>query len=465
LQPGKAPGFTTLGALLISAGRLEDAERALSTALANEPNHVAALLHRGRVRRDLGRHEGALEDLEKAVALAPARADAHHQLGNARRAAGQVEAAAGALQKALELSPLAVDLHRDYANCLWEAGRKGAFLDALRNAIARQPTADLINLYAELQMLTGDVASAEAATKRLIEAFPEHASGYALLSRFRRHERRIDEAIALARKAHDLAPHDFRLRHDYAETLLAAARFDEAAALLANAAPREHLQRHIALKSLAARGRGDPSYRRDYDYDRFAAKIFIETPRGYSSLKEFNAALLEAIRPLHADKRERPIEQTLYGGTQSAGRLWNHPHPDIQALKEALLAAARRYVDALPDDPSHPFLAQKTSDLACAGAWSVMLSSGGGHVDHIHPKGWISASYYVRIPPEIGPAEKAGHLRLGGSGVDGLNLAAERWIMPEEGAAIIFPSYMWHGVEPFHATSPRVTAPFDLAPR
>ena len=121
-------------------------------------------------------------------------------------------------------------------------------------------------------------------------------------------------------------------------------------------------------------------------------------------------------------------------------------------------------MEELPDDADHPFLARKTTDLACAGAWSVVLASGGGHVDHIHPKGWISASYYVRIPKEVLNAEKSGFLRLGASGVKGVGLEAEKWFKPEEGAVIFFPSYMWHGVEPFDAETPRITAPFDLAP-
>ena len=29
---------------------------------------------------------------------------------------------------------------------------------------------------------------------------------------------------------------------------------------------------------------------------------------------------------------------------------------------------------------------------------------------------------------------------------------------------IFFPSYMWHGVEPFESEDVRVTAPFDLLP-
>ncbi len=207
----------------------------------------------------------------------------------------------------------------------------------------------------------------------------------------------------------------------------------------------------------------DPDYRRFYDYDRLTAQIDIDPPAGFSSIDQFNDALLGAIAPLHRAK-QRPLEQTLFGGTQSPGRLWNEDNPVIQVFAETMLAAARRFVETLPEDRGHPFLSRKSSDLECAGAWSVMLASGGGHVDHIHPAGWISASYYVASPPEIFAGERAGHLRLGASGVPGVSLPAERYFAPRAGSVVFFPSYIWHGVEPFEAPAPRVTAPFDLAP-
>lgn len=212
------------------------------------------------------------------------------------------------------------------------------------------------------------------------------------------------------------------------------------------------------------RAAGDPDYRRYYDYDRFTAQIAIDPPAGFSSIAAFNAALFAAIAPLHRT-RQRPADQTLYGGTQSPGRLWNEKHPIIRLYAETMLSAARRFVSRLPDDADHPFLARKSLDLDCAGAWSVMLSSGGGHVDHIHPAGWISACYYVESPPEIFSGDRGGHLRLGAAGVAGLDLPAERYFPPTPGTVVFFPSYVWHGVEPFSGSSPRVTAPFDLAPR
>ena len=207
----------------------------------------------------------------------------------------------------------------------------------------------------------------------------------------------------------------------------------------------------------------DVRYRYFYDYDRMTAKIRIETPPGFDSLDAFNAELADRLERLHATEAQ-PLEQTLFGGTQSPGRLWDTDDPVIGALGDALLKAASQFVAGLPDDPVHPFLRRKSADLELTGAWSVRLRSGGGHVDHIHPAGWISASYYVCVPQSVRDGERAGWLRLGASGVAGLELPAERYICPEPGHAIFFPSYMWHGVEPFESDEVRVTAPFDLVP-
>ena len=274
-----------------------------------------------------------------------------------------------------------------------------------------------------------------------------------------------DYALALpaARRGVDCAPDNFDVVHTCCELELAAGDADRARALLDRDAPPAHLQKHIALKTIAMRMSGDPGYRAYYDYDRFTAQIAIDAPPGYASIEAFNDALAASIQRLHR-AAQRPVDQTLYGGTQSSGRLWNVPDPVIQDYVAAMRRAAARFAENLPEDPLHPFLARKSTNLDCVGAWSVILSSGGGHVDHIHPAGWISACYYVTAPKEIFDGDRAGYLRLGASGVPGLALPAERYYPPTPGTVVFFPSYVWHGVEKFEASSPRITAPFDLAP-
>ncbi|MFC2951691.1 tetratricopeptide repeat protein [Marinicaulis aureus] len=464
LAPGDVNALNNLGLLLEDQDRPEEAAAMFSAALEKQPSMHFARVNRGAALRKIGRIEEALADLRMAVTAAPNDAETQYQYANALRQSGVMGEADSAFRRALAITPLRSDIHRDFARMLWEEGVGARFLEPLDMVLAQYPNAELLSLKSELAYLAGLPDLAEEAASRALALDQAAPTPKRILGLVRRHHGDSAAAAEMFADALAAAPDDYETLHTLVETRLASGEFEEAVRLLDREPPPDHLQKHIALKANAMRLSGDPEYRLYYDYDRFTRKMFIEPPEGYADLAAFNAALVEAILPLHRTAAH-PLEQTLYGGTQSVGRLWEEPHPLIQALKGQLLAAAARYVEDLPDDPAHPFLCRKSKDLTCQGAWSVVLASGGGHVDHIHPKGWISASYYVQVPDEVAHGEKAGFLRLGASGLGGVTLEAERWFRPEVGAVIFFPSYMWHGVEPFASVRPRITAPFDLAPR
>ncbi|WP_417485499.1 tetratricopeptide repeat protein [Maricaulis salignorans] len=506
--PPPAPGFVdawfNLGVTLAETGQPDDAERAYRAVLAVQPGHAAALnglgnlavkqealeaaldwfdqavgaqpdaayirVNRGCLYRTLGRVDDALADLDLAVKLAPKSADAHYQRANSLRNLGRFDAARQGYLNALQCAPLRADIHRDQASLAWEMGEGAGATRWLDQVLQQQANSGLQLVRAEILMRSGQPEEAERAASLALELEPANAPARALRgelrSRLGRREAGLDDLRAAFRAAvsatgADAA--DFAIRHQLVEALLPAGEVEEALTLLDAEPAPAHLQKHVALQSLAWRVRGDDRYRRFYDYDRFTAKRMIGTPPGYASLDAFNAALAEDIRRLHGGGAQ-PLDQTLFGGTQSAGRLWDQDSAVIRSLADALLDAARTFVAGLPDDPDHPFLRRKRGDLELTGAWSVRLRSGGGHVDHIHPAGWISACYYVAVPESVMAGERAGWLRLGASGVAGLDLPAERYIQPEPGAAIFFPSYIWHGVEPFVSDEVRVTAPFDLIP-
>ncbi len=463
IDPRHAAALVGMGGLAAARGRHEEAVQYFSRAIEAAPGSVAARVNRGAAFRRLGRIDAALADLDDAVARAPALPEAQFQRAAALRTAARFDEAAAGYRAALALAPARTDIHREYAAMMFEAGREGEAFGVLDAVIAAQPACALLTMRGELSLLFGDAAGAHAAADRALTLKPDDAPALGLAANAARQTGDMERALGAARRAALIAPSDFTLLHLCCEVELATGHAAEAARRLAGPAPPAHLQKHIALKATAMRVAGDQEYRRYYDYDRLTAQIDIDPPEGFATVADFNAALYAAIAPLHRT-RQRPLEQTLYGGTQSPGRLWNETNPIIRLYAETMLAAARMFVSSLPDDAAHPFLARKSLDLECAGAWSVMLSSGGGHIDHFHPAGWISACYYVESPPEIFAGDRAGYLRLGATGVPGLSLPAERYFPPKPGSVVFFPSYVWHGVEPFAAQTPRVTAPFDLAP-
>ncbi len=463
-QPGHVPALNALGNLERRAGDLGAARVAFDRALEADPKSVLPRINRGALLRETGELTLSCEDLLQACGLAPNMAEAHAQLGHSLRTKMDIDGAERTYRRALSLAPRDPQYHADLASLLVEAGQGDAALAPLRQAIASTHDPRLNEVLARVLLRSGQPDAARTAANAALARDP--AAVQAALVRSELGLRTGDPAGALtdARLAFEASQgEDWAARHGLAEALLVNRDWDGAAEVLDCEAPAAHLQKHLALQSVAWRQTRDPRYAQLCDYDVFARKMQIETPPGYETLEAFNAALAASIERLHADGAA-PLEQTLFGGTQSAGRLWNSDDPVIRALATALERLSRRYLAELPKDPEHPFLRQNTGCGKLAGAWSVRLKSGGGHVDHVHPAGWISASYYVKIPRSVMSGQSAGWLRLGVPGLPGLALPAERYVMPEPGFAIFFPSFFWHGVEPFESDEVRITAPFDLLP-
>jgi hypothetical protein len=60
---------------------------------------------------------------------------------------------------------------------------------------------------------------------------------------------------------------------------------------------------------------------------------------------------------------------------------------------------------------------------------------------------------------------RAGWLRLGKPGIATQPaLDADFAVEPKRGHLVLFPAYMWHGVEPFQSEQPRMTVAFDALP-
>ncbi|MEK7266654.1 MAG: putative 2OG-Fe(II) oxygenase [Pseudomonadota bacterium] len=464
LQPRHPSALNNLGILEASQNSHVVAVECFTRALAAAPSMFSALINRGAALRTLGRFDEALTDQRKCALLAPRSAEPFYQEAATLRAAGRFAEASTAYLAAIERDPGRVDVQREYANMKLETGDQESAFTAFDGSIERTGLTQLIAARGETSLLSGDAAAALSFAKRALQQDARHAKSHELLARASRALGDGGEALVAARRAIEFEPDNFEFLHTCCEIEMALGAVDIAVQRLQRDAPPKHLQKHFALKAIALRATGDASYRLIYDYDRLTAQIPIEIPDGFETIEQFNAALAAAIAALHKTT-SRPVDQTLYGGTQSAGRLWNEPDPVIQAYVKAMRRAAVSFVGSLPDDPNHPFLSRKSIDLDCVGAWSVMLDSGGGHVDHIHPAGWVSACYYVSAPDEVLAGERAGFLRVGASGVAGLTLPAERYFPPTPGTVVFFPSYMWHGVEPFSARTKRITAPFDLAPR
>ncbi len=496
LAPDSAPAWINLALAAVEAQRWDLAEPAVARALALAPRDAGAHVARGMV--DSGRDDPAAAAAAFAAALAidPGNVSARHNLAIAQRRLGKPEAALATLDHpaaatpesatlrghiladvehfdaaiaqyhaVIAAAPEQVEAHNALAHLLPQLGRGDEALDGYRGALARGAAPATWRAAIETAKSFGDGATmlhwahaAEAAHGPTLDWTMGKVGALMLLG-----ERRA--AIDLARTAAAAfpaspGPPNFLAFLHLQDGDPAAA--EPAALRAAELAPLD--QAPWSLLTLIWRLTGDRREAWLIDYATMVAETEIGPPPGWRDLGSFLAALGETLGRLHITRRE-PAEQSLRGGTQTRGTLFDSIDPLLKGLQASLVTAAETWLAKLPAQPGHPFLGRNTGKTAIAGSWSVRLRHQGFHINHVHPQGWLSSAFYVSLPPEIGADSDAGKLIFGVPDARlGLDLPPRRVVTPQPGRLALFPSYVWHGTAPFESDTPRLTVAFDALP-
>lgn len=449
------------GRALTALGRLDEALEARRRAAAQLPQDPVAEHNVAAVLGDLGRHGEAAEAARRALAKGGQAPETYLVLARACMGLDRYDEAEAAYRQALARRPLYIDALRELSRLVWmRTGDAAAALSVLEAAQARAPgTLDVRLLKAQLLDYAGDPAAA----LRELEGLPPDAGVAVTASQL---ALRLDppRALAFAREGARLDPAGALTQQVLAKACLAAGQVDEALrAAETRLADDPADQFALALKASALRLKGDPEAGRLYDYDTMVRAWTIDTPPGWPDLPAYLADLARALARLHGLKTH-PVGQSLRHGTQTNADLRLSEDPVIRAFFTAIDGPIRRHMAALGSGRD-PLRRRNTGRYRIVGAWSVRLRPGGFHEDHIHPEGWLSSACYIEAPPVVDAGGREGWIRFGQGGVPtDPPLPPERWEKPEPGKLVLFPSYMWHGTEPFSGETPRLTIAFDVAP-
>ena len=222
----------------------------------------------------------------------------------------------------------------------------------------------------------------------------------------------------------------------------------------------------LALLSTAWRLKSDARDEELNGYDSLIQIFDLAAPEGFSGMEDFNEELAAFLETIHPDTREH-LEQSLRGGTQTEGFLFNSGNALLRKLKLRIDEAVEAYIRALKAEEHHPFTARRGNSFAYAGAWSSRMRDCGFHANHIHPQGWISSCYYVAVPGVTNDQNaRQGWIKFGEPALEvGLKDPVRRAVQPVPGRLVLFPSYTWHGTIPFQDKAVRATIAFDVVPR
>lgn len=458
--PGVARGWSALGALEQARGNAQTAAQVYRRALQVDPEDVRSRHNLAALLRKEDRIEEALEEAEHALRLGPVPPETAtlraHLLGDL----GRYEEAVNEYRNIISQVPEQLDAHETLALLLPQLGRGSEALDAYRAALRARPHSEALwgsalrSAFAVHDYVQLAAWGQEA--ERLIGPRNEiRIARAAALSRLGNRQL----AIELLREVLKAAPDDASAHQHLAHSLVAAGEPREAEAHALRATEIDPCdQAAWALLTVIWRLLDDPREEWLADYERLVMPVDLDAAPG------FFEELAERLTAMHTT-RDHPAEQSLRGGTQTRGHLFDRKDPLIQRLVAQIRNGVQNRLRALPDDPAHPFLSRRTGGIDFAGSWSVRLRSEGFHISHIHQQGWMSSALYVSLPPEVGQGDESGALAFGAPDAAlGLDLPPRRIEQPKVGRLIIFPSYFWHGALPFESEQPRLTVAFDALP-
>lgn len=441
------------GSLLRALGRLGEASDAFDRALELDPKRLVALHGRARIAIERGEDQAA-ELYRTAIAAHPGNRQLLLGYAEALEAEGRAGDALVLLDQVLAETPLWIEAQILLARMRWEAGEGRAFTRNLEAIAETQHDNPILWSVLATTLAGADFATeaAEAAATgaratgeprlRLLEAFLTSEAG------------QIDDADRLFAALPDGIPDR---QFSEARHALRARRFDQATRLLEGARRETPWDIAVwAMTSLAWRltGRREAEWLNDQPG-------FVRTMELALDASEIER-IAERLRALHRTQKH-PLHQSLRGGTQTRGRLFERSEPEIRLLAERIGEAVDHYWDELPPfDAAHPLLRHRRGRPLIEGSWSVRLVGGGFHVAHFHPLGTLSSAAYLVVPEAQAPME--GWLEIGGPPAE-LDLPLEPLtrIEPQPARLALFPSYMFHGTRPF-SEGERLTTAFDVVP-
>jgi len=476
ILPGHPAAAQGLGVLLNRRGRPKEAEALLTRALAQVPagtkqqaRQAAGLQHALAMSlKAQQRHEEALALLDAAERAMPDLPTLTYNRGNLLQDMMRHDEAVESYRRAIAVNPLDLSAHSDLNALLYRLGRDDEFLRSYDDAAALYP--DMPMLFtdkANMLLSAGELEKAAETFRAAIPLRPDDVmprDGLALaLARLGR----FDEAVAEHEAVVKMEPENGPAWRNFAYTLLRANDPERAAKAAEEALKRNPVeQAALTFWGTALRALGDPREEALNDYENLVQPFALEPPPGFADIESFNRELAQVLLGMHKDARGF-VNQTLRDGTQTLGNLFTRREAMVQMLKTQIDKAVGRYIARMKDDTAHPVYRRRAREFQYSGSWSTKLNDCGYHTNHFHPEGWISSAYYVAVPDAVDDtAEKPGWLKFGEPDFPAPYAdPVRRAIKPEPGTLVLFPSYMWHGTNPFRAEAPRMAVAFDVVPR
>ena len=187
--------------------------------------------------------------------------------------------------------------------------------------------------------------------------------------------------------------------------------------------------------------------------------FFKNIKSNFIPFKKFINSLINECNNLTSVWESRTTKK----GFQSKGNLFNLQALSILNLKKIILETINEYKIKYKTKPDG-FITQWPNKFSLLGAYNRLLKHG-YQQPHIHPAGWLSGCFYLKMPKPLKKSEGAINFSLHGYDYPIVNSDIPSYqYSPVEGDLILFPSSLFHKTIPFSSNDERHVIAFDTIP-
>ena len=410
----------------------------------------------GRTCLALGRSDEAMEMIGRAVEIKPSAAPYHTELGNLLATTGDFERAAGSYFEAISLAPNFIDPHVNLGAVLQILGRFEECAIVYEKSIQLAPDAATLHYnLAKVRQSLGDLDIAIAGYRTASELEPGWPELLRSLGNALFLAGDIKEAVECFREAITLASDEPGIHVDLARALLSLGDANGALATCdAYTTSHPYYGPLVSARALILNEIGfEEQAQRLLGLETLVQTVRSMPPATFGSINTFDAALIKEAGPFLSDVSLTKALQL--DELQDTDLFFFRPGPAASLLIEWIEIAVKEYIVRLPDDPSHPLVANLPK------RWRLM-----GRVDQFdalanqiacsRSAGWLSGVYVAGV--------SEGSLSFGTPPPDWhcKSLLASRVVTLKAGEMVLFPSYLYHRVVPGVGDKDLVFCAFDV---
>ena len=426
------------GVKAYKVNKLYEAENFFASILKKNPNHLETIFYLGMIALKNKEFDKAKILSKKAIKIKPTFAEAHHNLGQSLKDLGENAKAISSYKEAIKIKPNLFASHNNLGNIFKENGENKKAVEYFLGAIRINPKSyEAYNNLGIVYKLSKHYTRAIECFKKAIDINPNFYTANYNLGKMYKEMEKYEDAIKYLKIVNTK-----RAKAEVLESIYLSNNLKDYACTLKEFSLADSLNLRIAtIASYVSKKENIKKEIKD------SGKFSIDLSK---TLKSY-------------DFIWQPASKSTTGGYHTSGNLFNSKNLEIKKLKEIINKKIK--VFRKQHSQRKDFFITKWPLKSDIEAWHVKLLKKGFQTSHIHPSGWLSGCFYLKIPSDLKQDEGAIKFTLSGYDYPFDKKLPVFTYTPKIFDLVLFPSSLFHETIPFNSKQERHVIAFDIMPK